>query len=368
MTDLIGIFREIADPRDVNARHDLASILFIGLAATLCGAKSCVEMAEFGEANVSVLSEIVDLPHGPPSHDTFSRVMRLLDPVELERAFEAFMQALRQALGVGSPKGVVAIDGKSLRRGYEAGRSYMPPLMVGVWDAQTRLAIAQTRAPGGSEVNATLALLKGLVLKGCTVTADALHAHPAMAKAVRDAGAHYALSLKGNRPSLLAAAQAAFEAGGEGLASWTTSEAGHGRTETRSASILPVRSLTAEHGDWPGLAAIGRIQTERTLKDKPTTTHSRYVLLSKMLSPRKLAEVIRDHWSIENHLHWTLDVVFDEDDARSRKNYAPENLAVIRRMALNILRAHPSAKSIAVKMKLAAWSKDFFFELFTHMR
>src|SRR3954468_11657004 len=130
----------------------------------------------------TICARFVRLRHGPPSHDTFSRVLRLLDPDELARAFAAFMTALRQGLGLPPPQGVVAVDAKALRRGYERGRAHLPPLMVSVWDAETRLAIAAARAPGGSEVKATLALLKGLSLKGCTVTADALHCHPAMAR------------------------------------------------------------------------------------------------------------------------------------------------------------------------------------------
>jgi hypothetical protein len=177
METLISVFREVRDPRDFNARHEVGTILFLSLAAMLCGAKSCVEIAEFVEANEEELSTIVDLPHGPPSHDTFSRLFRLLDPAELAQAFTRFMTELRRALGLAAPRGVVAIDGKSLRRGYEKGCAFLPPLMVSVWDSETRLAIAQARAKeSGGEVAATLALLRGLVLKGCTVTADALHA------------------------------------------------------------------------------------------------------------------------------------------------------------------------------------------------
>ena len=146
MQGLISILREVRDPRDFNARHNVGAILFLALAGTLCGAKSCVEIAEFVEGNEEELSTIVDLAHGPPSHDTFSRLFRLLDPAELAQAFTAFMTELRRALGLGAPHGVVAIDGKSLRRGYEKGCAFLPPLMVTVWDSETRLAIAQTRA------------------------------------------------------------------------------------------------------------------------------------------------------------------------------------------------------------------------------
>jgi predicted transposase YbfD/YdcC len=367
MSGLITIFRDVRDPRDLNARHDLAELLFLALAATLCGAKSCVEIAEFAEGQEEELKEILVLQHGPPSHDTFSRVFRLLDPGELSRAFTAFMAALRRELGLPAPSGVVAIDGKALRRGYEKGRAHMPPLMVSVWDTETRLAIASARAPGGSEVKATLDLLKGLTLKGCTVTADALHCHPAMAEAVRAAKAHYALGLKANHGPLFAAAEAGFAAAGD-LAFFETKERAHGRTERRKASILPASRLALDGLNFPGLKAIGRIEADRMGTDGRRETAVRYIALSRLLSPAKLATVVRAHWGIENQLHWTLDVVFDEDDARTRKDNAPENLAVIRRLAHNILRAHPLNKPLASKMRRATWSKEFFFELFAHMR
>jgi predicted transposase YbfD/YdcC len=342
-------------------------LLFIALAATLCGAKSAVAIADFAEANEAMLAEIVDLPHGAPSHDCFSRRCRLLDPGELATALVCFGQALRAALGIGAPRGVVAVDGKSLRRGYESGKPFMPPLMVSVWDAETRLSIAARRAPGGNEVAATLAVLKALVLKGCTVTADALHCHPAMAEAVRETGAHYALKLKTNNAPLYNAAVAAFaaaDAAGK-LAVYEHAESGHARSERRRVSVI---ARPADGPTFPGLSAFARIENERTDKRGDLKTNTRYVALSKRLSPRRVSEVVRTHWSIENHLHWQLDVVFSEDDARTRKDYGPQNLAVIRRIALDILRAHPLERSIARKMKLATWSREFFFELFTHMR
>ncbi len=367
MPSLITILREVHDPRDVNARHDLGSLLFLALAATLCGAKTCVDIAAFAEGCEDELSTIVDLPHGAPSHDTFSRVFRLLDPDELARAFQAFMAAVRQELGLGAPSGVVAIDGKSLRRGYAAGRAHMPPLLVSVWDTQTRLTIAHARAPGRNEVAATLAVLRGLVLKGCTVTADALHCHPAMARAALAAKAHYALALKGNNGPLYADAQRAFAQAGGAAPSHSHAEHGHGRVEWRQASVLEARHLSHPEA-LPGLKAIGRIVSRRTGPDGVGEERTHYVALSRLLSPAALLAVKRAHWSIENHLHWTLDVVFDEDDAPTRKDYGPENLAVIRRLAHNILSAHPLDASISAKMRRAMWSKEFFFELFTHMR
>ncbi|OKO81733.1 ISAs1 family transposase [Bradyrhizobium sp. NAS96.2] len=366
MQSYISILREVRDPRDINARHPIGTILFLTLAATLCGAKSGAEVADFVEARVEELSAIVDLPHGAPSHDTFSRLFRLLDPDELAKAFTAFMAALRAELGLRPAPGVVAIDGKSLRRGYEKGRPYLPPLMVSIWDTQTRVALAQARAPGGNEVAATLQLLGSLVLKGCTVTADALHCHPAMAQAVLDAKADYALGLKANNGPLYAEAERAFAKAGDDIPSLATEEKAHGRIDRRRASVVPVPA--AARTLLPGLQAFGRIEAERTMASGKRETATRYIALSRKLSPETMAQVVRAHWSIENQLHWILDVVFDEDAARTRKDYGPENLAVIRRLAQNILRMHPSKTSISSKMRRAMWSKDFFFELFTHMR
>lgn len=366
MQSFITILREVHDPRDINARHPVGSILFLTLAATLCGAKSLVEAAEFAEANEEELSKVVELPYGVPSHDTFSRLFRLLDPAELGKAFTAFMTALRAGLGLGPPQGVVAIDGKSLRRGYEKGRVHLPPLMISVWDSQTRLAIAQARAPGGSEVAATLAVLRNLTLKGCTVTADALHCHPAMAQAILDAKAHYALGLKRNNAPLHAEAERAFAAAGPDVPAIATEEKAHGRLERRRASVVP--AAAAARALLPGLKAFGRIEADRTDTNSKCETATRYVALSRKLTPAKMAETVRAHWTVENQLHWVLDVVFDEDDARTRKDYGPENLATIRRLAQNILRMHPSTNRISSKMRRAMWRKDFFYELFAHLR
>jgi len=365
MQSFIAILREVRDPRDINARHPVASILFLTLAATLCGAKSSVDAAEFAQAHEEELSTIVNLPYGAPSHDTFSRLFRLLDPAELAKAFTAFMTALRTGLGLGPAQGVIAIDGKSLRRGYEKGRACLPPLMISVWDTQTRVAIAQARAPGGNEVAATLELLGSLVLKGCTVTADALHCHPAMAQAVLHAKADYALGLKANNGPLYAEAERTFAAAVD-APSLATEEKAHGRIERRRVSV--VSTSTAARALLPGLKAFGRIEAERLGANGKRDTATRYVALSRKLTPAKMAEVIRAHWGIENQLHWILDVVFDEDNARTRKDCGPENLAVIRRLAQNILRMHPSNASISSKMRRAMWSKDFFYELFAHLR
>jgi predicted transposase YbfD/YdcC len=297
MQMMFSILREIRDPRDFNARHDLSAMLFIALAASRCGAKSCVDYADFAAANEAELSEIVDLPHGAPSHDSFSRLFRLLDPDAVGAALTRFAQAMRAALGRGAPTGVVAVDAKSLKRGYERGRASLPPLRVSVWDAETRVSIAACRAPGGNEVAGTLAVLKSLMLKGCIVTADALPCHPAMAEAVCATGADYALGLKGNHGPLYAAAGAAFAQADDegGLPFHETSEHRHDRDEGRCASVLP---WTGAGAPLPGLAALGRIEAERRCGAKVETS-TRSVALSTLLSPARLLEVVRAHWSID---------------------------------------------------------------------
>jgi predicted transposase YbfD/YdcC len=272
METVLAILREVRDPRDMNARHCCASMLFIALMATLCGAKTCVDIADFAAANEADLSEIVDLPHGAPSHDSFSRLFRLIDPEELAKAFTAFAAAFRQALGLGPAKGVIAIDGKRLRRGYERGRAFMPPLMLSVWDAGTRLSLAARAASDGNEVKAALEALKSLDLKGCTVTADALHCHPEMAKAVLAAGGHYAFKLKGNNGPLYACAVTAYEkldARGK-TGCYETSETGHDRFERRRISL----AAAPKGANLPGLVLFARIESERRKANGKTETKS----------------------------------------------------------------------------------------------
>ena len=367
MNALLSIFAEVEDPRDFNARHDLAAVLFISVAASLCGARSCVDIADFAAANAADLAEMVDLPHGPPSHDCFSRLFRLLDPQQLETALRRFAQTMRDGLGLGPPQGVVALDGKRVRRGYERGRASIPPLLVGVWDAETRLSLAASGRADGNEVAAALAALKMLSLKGCIVTADALHCHPAMATGIRAQGGDYLLKLKANHGPLFRAAQQAFAAADTAgrLPSHTVEDDDHGRIERRVGSVIAAPTGAPA---FPDLAAFGRVIAERQGGDGKTARKVHYAVLSRRLSATHMMTANRQHWGIENSMHWQLDVAFREDDARSRKNNAPQNLSVIRRLALDILRAHPDNRSIARKMKMATWSKPFFLELFTHMR
>ena len=361
--DMLIILREVQDPRDFTARHDLGEMLFLAICGLLCGEKTCVDIADFAAGHEAAFREVLDLRHGTPSHDTFSRTFRLLDPQALEAALGACLAAMGRHLRAGR---VLSVDGKALRGAYAAGQSHMPPVMVSVFDSVTRLSLAQSRAGAGGETQTARTLLESLVVKGCTVTADALHCRPDTAAVIKGAGADYVLGLKTNRPRLYAAAEAAFARTPQPLPCTVVQEEGHGRLERRAASV--VAAPAEAKARLPGLAAFGRIESLRRSADGQEQRHTRYFALSRRLAPSRFAMLVRAHWSIENHLHWTLDVVFHEDDARSRKTYAPENLALLRRLARNVLEAHPSDLPIRKKMKQASWSKDYLFGLFTHVR
>lgn len=351
-------FSGVADPRAGNARHDLLELMFVALAAVLCGAEDCTDMALFARAKLSCLRQVLKLDHGPPSHDTFSRVFRLIEPEPFEAAFAKFTRAF-----AGTLEGVVAIDGKALRGAYERGRKATPLHLVNIWAAEARLVIGQRLAPGRNEVLGAQQALALLHLEGCIVTADALHCRRDTAQAILDTGADYALALKANQPQLLAKAQALTQACDAGPAAADGPWWAHDRLENRTAIVV-----TAPEIDFPGLAAVARVETLRQPTGEPQTAIVRWFLLSTPLSAERMLQVARTHWTIENQLHWVLDVAFDEDASRSRKDNAPQNLALLRKLALNILRQNPEKGSIKGKIKRAGWDDAFLLSLLGHMR
>ena len=356
-------FGEVSDPRGRNAQHDFVEILFIALLAQLCGAESCVDMADFAEAKSELLGEVLDLKYGTPSHDTFSRVFRMLDPVSFEAGFRRFTATFARKLGAGS---VVAIDGKAVRGAYEHGRKTTPLHLVNVWAAGTRMAIGQATAPGRGEVQGVLDALALLDLAGCIVTADALHCRADVAQAILDRGADYVLALKGNHPKLLADANLQLEAKRRSEAQ-TSTQLSHGRLETRRATVVRAGKLAEKHG-FPALCAIACVTAERTSPDQQTQTSTRLFLLSRPVSATRLLKVVRQHWHIENRLHWVLDVTLGEDRARNRKDHGPENIAILRKIALNLLQTHPEKASIRRKIKRAGWQNSFLLSILANMR
>ena len=372
METLGATFAVVPDPRAGNARHELAEVLVIAFAAILCGAEGCCDMALFGRAKEPLLRQILRLPHGVPSHDTFSRVFRLLDPVAFETAFRRFTAAFAERLsGIAGLAGqVVAIDGKVLGGAFEAGARTAPLLLVTAWATEQRLVLAQRRAPGRSEVTAALDVVEALDLLGATVTADALHGTRRMAAAIRTRGGDYALAIKGNRGPLYHAMRAhldKLDPMADPTLAASCVEAAHGRFDERSALIAPAPAGWAKQFGFADLAAVARIDAVRR-GDRGEQRQTRFFALSRVLSPSDVLRVVRAHWSIENRQHWVLDVVMDEDRARSRKDNAAENIALLRRLALNILRADPEKTSIRAKIKKAGWNDDYLINLLTHMR
>ena len=360
-------FAKLRDPRAANAQHNLLEILFIALAATLCGAQGASEMVLFGRSKEALLRQFLQLEHGIPSHDTFSRVFRLLNPRAFEHHFRRFMAQFAKANGL-QLGGVVALDGKARRGAYDRGCSATPLQMVNVFAAEARLALAARRAPGRNEVAGALDVLDMLCLKGCILTADALHCHRAFASKVLERGADYVLALKQNQSKLCAAVVSRFARKGARRSAERLEPSTHDRREQRRATVIRDTSLATDH-NFPGIVAIGRITSRRRYHDRPAEPVAvRYFLLSKYLSPRQLLQTVRSHWAIENQLHWMLDVNFNEDASRARKDNAPENLAILLRLAINILRTHPQPGSMRHKIKRAAWDDAFLLDLISHMQ
>ena len=348
MENFKKIFRGLQDPRAANAVHDVLDILFIALAAVLCGAKGATDMALFGRSKEKLLRQVLRLEHGIPSHDTFGRVFGALDPHAFEAVFRQFMAAFAAANRL-DLTGVVAVDGKALRGAYERGKRSTPLQMVNVFAAQARMALASRKAPGRNEAKAAVDVLRLLSLDGCIVTADALHCHRAFAATALERGADYALALKQNQGKLFKSVARRFTRGGKRSVAKRVEPSTHDRHEARRATVIRDPGLAAATG-FPGLAALGRITSRRRRRgERAEKPDVRYFLLSKAISAKRLLHVVRSHWGIENRLHWLLDVVFDEDRSRARKDNGPENLAILRRLALNVIRAHPPKPPCARK-------------------
>ena len=372
MRKLKRMFRKLKDPRAKNIRHDLLEIIFIALAATLAGARTCTEIAHWGQQKEAMLRQILELPHGIPSHDTFSNVFRALNPHAFEAAFRKFSTAFARAMARRQRRqpglhNVVSIDGKALRGAYRRGRRATPLHMVNVWAAGMRMALGQRKAPNRNEIAGALELLGLLDLDGAIVTADALHCTVAMAEAIRGRGGHYLLALKKNRSKLYRLAEALVAKGRGASRARQSPTKAHGRIERRLAVVVPAGELATVSG-FPDLKAIGRITSWRRIAGKTSKPKVRYFLISRKLTAKQLLAIARAHWGIENNLHWTLDVTFGEDRARTRMDHGPENLALLRKLAINILQAVPSDIPMRHKVLSAMWNDTFLLEALGHMR
>jgi predicted transposase YbfD/YdcC len=353
------LFLEVSDPRAENARHDFCDMMFIALSAVLCGAESCADMALFGRSKEKFLRQFLDLPYGVPSHDTFSRLFRAIDPVEFSGLLGRFCTAFGSALRKGAAE-VIAIDGKACRRGYDAGKMHVPPMSVTAWAAGVRLSLGYVAAEHGGEAAAALEVLQLVDIAGATVTADALHCHRTMAGVICEGGADYVLTLKGNQPGLLRDARTELNA--KRGRSAARKDKRHSGPVMRRVRIVSAGDMAQKH-DFPGLRAIIVLETETGGQ-----TSERFFLASRLFTPHQAIRIIRAHWDIENGLHWSLDVTLKEDEARARKDNAPHNLAILRRLALNLARSVKDKNSLRATFKRAAWDDAFLLKLFAQMR
>ena len=352
----------LEEPRSGNAGlHDFHELLMIALCTVLCGGQGAVDMAEFAETKEALLRGFLKLANGVPSHDTFSRLFRNLNPDQFRASFQRFMTKFSE-----HSQGVVAIDGKVLRRSFDRASGKSALHMVSAWGCEQRLVLAQIATDAKSnEITAVPKLLEMLSLNGTIVTADALNTQRAIAQQIVDQGGDYALALKGNQGTLHD--DVIFFLDNPNCKASTAQpvvEADHGRIETRTATVSTAIDWLQKEHHWPGLKAIGKVVRTRETADK-TTTETAYYLLSAALSAERFNEVVRQHWGVENRLHWRLDVVMNEDQDRTRLGNGPHNLAVLRHMALNAMQKEGSKGSIRGKFKRAGWNDTYLYRLLT---
>lgn len=369
---------QLTDPRLKRKRkHELIDVLMIAVTALLCGAENFTHMAQFGKAKESWLRTFLTLAHGIPSHDTFRRVFMLLSPEKFSGVFLSWTQSLRQAVGAE----VVALDGKTVRRSFDVAKGQSAIHLVSAWASTNRLVLGQIKVDDKSnEITAVPELLRALELAGCIVTVDALNCQKNIAKEIKEADADYVLALKGNHgtaheeiKTFLDAALAEtlasklpgakLSAGAESLATFETLDKGHGRVETRRYYQSATLDWFADRSAWEGLQTVGMVEAQREIRGK-LSVERRYYLSSLPLDVTTFARAVREHWGVENQLHWVLDVQMNEDQCRARTGHAAENLGLLRRMVLNQLRRDTRCQTgIKGKQLNASWDHAYLQSL-----
>jgi predicted transposase YbfD/YdcC len=357
-------FGEIEDPRmDRNKKHLLSEILFIALCSILVGGEHFTDMALFGRSKEQWLGRYLKLPNGVPSHDTFRRVFCLLKPEHFMVTLVEWTQALREEM----EGEVVAIDGKSLRRTGKTKSDIVH--VVSAWAATNRLVLGQIKVDEKSnEITAVPQLLRMLELSGCIVTLDAMGTQKNIAKEIHEADADYVLALKGNHGTahqeIATFLDDAIAREAAHLDTYEKVEKDHGRIETRKAWITEETGWFTDAGAWENLRSFGAVELTRETAEA-ITTERRYFLCSIRADAKNFARAVRSHWGIENSLHWVLDVSLNEDQSRIRTDNAAENLALLRKMALNCLRKESSTprKSIHAKQLSAALNQDYLLKI-----
>jgi len=352
--------------RAATIEHQLIDIVAIAICAVVCGAESWTDLEEYGKAKQAWLGTFLSLPNGIPSHDTFARVLARLEPQQMQECFLSWIRAVSQ-LTLGE---VVAIDGKELRHSYDQATGKRAIAMVSAWASTNRLVLGQRKVDEKSnEITAIPQLLQVLALSGCTVTIDAMGCQKEIANAIVDRGADYVLALKANQPSLYEDVQWLFEQAGatnfQGVAHdfQQTINKGHGRIEIRRCWTLKELDYLVQKPHWRGLASLAMVQSERRCKGK-VEQQTRYYISSLTTGAKSILQAVRSHWGIETSLHWVLDVAFDEDDCRIRKDYAPQNFSLLRQIALNLLSQEKTTKvGVKAKRKKAGWDDTYLIKV-----
>ena len=357
-------FAKLKDPRRRHRRlHHLQDIIVIALCAVIAGAQDWQAIETFGRKRRAWLQRFLELSNGIPSHDTFERVFDRIKPQAFQACFRAWVQAVSASLKIKH----VAIDGKTLR---SSGSAKLGPLhLVSAWATAQHLSLGQVAVEAKSnEITAIPVLLELLDLQGALVTIDAMGCQKAIARKIVDQGGHYALTVKDNQEHLLEDIQQVFlkafdtDFAGLDYDTYETRERGHGRDEYRCYTVLHTTEGIRHASDWADLTTIGLCYSERSVQGK-TTTEVRYFIGDKRVSAKYYGTGLRNHWGIENNLHWQLDVNFGEDHNRVQKRQAAENLALLRRLTLSLLQTHPAKLSVAKKRFAAALDPDFLEEI-----
>jgi predicted transposase YbfD/YdcC len=359
-------FANLTDPRRAQVTYPLINIVTIALCATIAGADDFVAMADWARQHKDWLGRFLDLSNGVSSHDRLNMIFRRLDPAEFERCLLSWLQALHDTSG----GRLLAVDGKTARQSFDTATARSALHMVSVWAVSQKLSIAQVAVDSKSnEITAIPEVLKLVELCGAVVTIDAMGCQTEIARAIVDGGGDYILAVKGNQPTLHDGVAEYFlehisdDFARVDVSRCETKEKGHGRVEHRSYYVLDVPPDLPDAGRWVGLKQIGVAISDATRDGKPCDD-VRYYILSKILTARRFGTLARSHWGIENSLHWQLDMSFDEDRNRTRKDHAPANLAVLRRIALSLLKNEASSKvGVRNRRLTAAWNTDYLHKV-----
>ncbi|QXD13947.1 ISAs1 family transposase [Rhodocaloribacter litoris] len=366
-TCFIRYFDHLEDPRrDQGKRHRLEHVLVIALCAVVAGAEGWDDIATFAQAKVSWLTQRLDLKHGTPSGDTFRRVLAAICPEAFARGFVRWVEALAQQ----TAGEVIAIDGKTLRRSYDKDDPKAALHMISAWACEQHLVLAQEKVSAKSnEITAIPALLEVLDLEGCIVTLDAMGTQTEIAEAICAQGADYVLALKGNQGLLHREVRAYFEQGrtrhwrAMPVAYAERCDLGHGRKEVRRLWISTDVAWVPKAEAWRDLNSLVMVEHERHTQ-QGVSLERRFYISSLATTAEQMLDIIRSHWGIENQLHWVLDVVFREDESRIRRDHGGQNMAVVRQLALNLLRKDETKRlSLRMKRKRAGWDDAFLAQI-----